>query len=102
MQPGSGSFLLDDDLQLQPISDSVSIFLDHCDRAASRQDLTKLKRVANKAKKQITQERYHKQESADVAQWRANWEEIIAIGFGCTGQGQTSSYKFLQATESSF
>ncbi|WP_238553670.1 hypothetical protein [Fortiea contorta] len=87
MQPGSGSFLLDDDLQ--PISDSVSIFLDYCDRAASRQDLTKLKRVANKAKKQIAQERYRKQESADVAQWRTNWEEIIAIGW--TGLGQTNT-----------
>ncbi|MHC5611279.1 MAG: hypothetical protein ACYTXA_09735 [Nostoc sp.] len=30
MQLGSGSFLLDNDLQA--ISDSVSIFLDHCDR----------------------------------------------------------------------
>ncbi|MCC5670122.1 hypothetical protein LC653_41620 [Nostoc sp. CHAB 5784] len=80
MQPGSGSFLLNDDLQA--ISDSVSIFLDHCDRAASRQDLTKLKWVANKAKKQISRERYRKQESADVAQWRTNWEEIIAIGVG--------------------
>ncbi|MDZ8052502.1 MAG: hypothetical protein RMX63_13675 [Aulosira sp. ZfuCHP01] len=87
MQPDSGSFLLDDDLQ--PISDSVSIFLDYCDRAASRQDLTKLKRVANKAKKQISQERYRKQESADAAQWRANWEETIAIGW--TGQGQTNT-----------
>ncbi len=87
MQPGSGSFLLDDDLQ--PISDSVSIFLDYCDRAASRRDLTKLKRVANKAKKQIAQERYRKQESADAAQWRANWEETIAIGW--TGQGQTNT-----------
>jgi len=87
MQPGSGSFLLNDDLQ--PISDSVSIFLDYCDRAASRQDLTKLKRVANKAKKQISRERYRKQESADVAQWRTNWEEIIAIGW--TGQGQTNT-----------
>ncbi|MCC5626145.1 hypothetical protein LC574_34795, partial [Nostoc sp. CHAB 5715] len=87
MQPGSGSFLLDDDLQA--ISDSVYVFLDHCDRAASRQDLTKLKRVAKKAKKQIARERYRKQESADVAQWRANWEEIIAIGW--TGQGQTNT-----------
>ncbi|MBN3957915.1 hypothetical protein [Nostoc sp. NMS8] len=87
MQPGSGSFLLDDDLQ--PISDSVSIFLDHCDRAASRQDLTKLKRVANKAKKQISQERYRKQESTDVAQWRTNWEEIITTGW--TGKGQTNT-----------
>ncbi|MBE8969949.1 hypothetical protein IQ277_28120 [Nostocales cyanobacterium LEGE 12452] len=87
MQPGSGSFLLNDDLQ--PISDSVSIFLDYCDRAASRQDLTKLKRVANKAKKQISRQRYRRQESADVAQWRTNWEEIIAIGW--TGQGQTNT-----------
>lgn len=87
MQPGSGSFLLDDDLQ--PISDSVSIFLDYCDRAASRQDLAKLKRVANKAKKQISRERYRKQESADVVQWRANWEEIISTGW--TGKGQTNT-----------
>ncbi|MBW4677882.1 MAG: hypothetical protein KME52_28970 [Desmonostoc geniculatum HA4340-LM1] len=87
MQPGSGSFLLNDDLQA--ISDSVSIFLDHCDRAASRQDLTKLKRVANKAKKQISRERYRKQESADVAQWRTNWEEIITTGW--TGKGQTNT-----------
>ncbi|MFN6462529.1 MAG: hypothetical protein RMZ41_011855 [Nostoc sp. DedVER02] len=87
MQPGSGSFLLNDDLQ--PISDSVSIFLDYCDHAASRQDLTKLKRVANKAKKQISRERYRKQESADVVQWRANWEEIISTGW--TGKGQTNT-----------
>ncbi|MBD2517552.1 hypothetical protein H6G93_21750 [Nostoc sp. FACHB-973] len=87
MQPGSGSFLLNDDLQ--PISDSVSIFLDYCDRAASRQDLTKLKRVANKAKKQISRERYRKQESADIVQWRANWEEIISTGW--TGKGQTNT-----------
>ncbi|MEH2115273.1 hypothetical protein [Nostoc sp.] len=87
MQPGSGSFLLDDDLQA--ISDSVSIFLDHCDRAANRQDLTKLKRVANKAKKQISRERYRKQESADVVQWRANWEEIITTGW--TEKGQTNT-----------
>jgi hypothetical protein len=87
MQPGSGSFLLNDDLQ--PISDSVSIFLDYCDRAASRQDLAKLKRVANKAKKQISRERYRKQESADIVQWRANWEEIITTGW--TGKGQTNT-----------
>jgi hypothetical protein len=87
MQPGSGSLLLDDDLQ--PISDSVSIFLDYCDCAASRQDLTILKRLANKAKKQISRERYHKQESSNVAQWCANWEETIAIGW--TGEGQTNT-----------
>lgn len=87
MQPGSGSFILNDDLQV--ISDSVSIFLDYCDRAASRQDLTKLKRVANKAKKQISRERYRKQESADVIQWRANWEEIITTGW--TEKGQTNT-----------
>jgi hypothetical protein len=87
MQPGSGSFLLNDDLQA--ISDSVSIFLDYCDRAASRQDLTKLKRVANKAKKQISRERYRKQESANVVQWRTNWEEIITTGW--TGKGQTNT-----------
>ncbi|MFK0734764.1 MAG: hypothetical protein ACIWVG_27065 [Gloeotrichia echinulata HAB0833] len=87
MQPGSGSIILNG--ELQAISDSVSIFLDHCDRAANRQDLTKLKRVAIKAKKQITRERYRKPESTGVDEWRANWEEIITTGW--TGHGQTNT-----------
>jgi hypothetical protein len=87
MQAGSGALLLDDDLQ--PISDDVSIFLDHCYKAAARQDLTLLKRACKKARKRHNQERYHKKASASVEEWRANWEEIIATGW--TGQGQTNT-----------
>ncbi|MBC1238665.1 hypothetical protein [Nostoc sp. 2RC] len=87
MQPGSGALLLDDDLQ--PISDSVCVFLDYCDRAAVRQDLTQLKRAIKKARKRHNRERYRKQMSSDVEAWRANWEEIITTGW--TGKGQTNT-----------
>ena len=87
MQPGSGSLLLDDDLQ--PISDDVSTFLDHCDRAAVRQDLQLLKRVAQKARRKITRERYRNRETVKGKKWRADSEEIIATGW--TGSGQTNT-----------
>ncbi|MFB2772675.1 hypothetical protein ACE1AT_25865 [Pelatocladus sp. BLCC-F211] len=87
MQPGSGALLLDDDLQ--PISDSVCVFLDYCARAAVRQDLTRLKRAIKKARKRHNRERYRKQMSSDVEAWRADWEEIIATGW--TGPGQTNN-----------
>ncbi|MEA5598998.1 hypothetical protein [Rivularia sp. UHCC 0363] len=88
MQPHSGALLLDDDLE--PIGDSVEVFLDHCDRASCRQDLTKLKRFARKARKTITKERYSKFYSKDALSWRTDWEEIIATGW--TGKGQTNTY----------
>ncbi|WP_414624606.1 hypothetical protein [Calothrix sp. CCY 0018] len=88
MQPHSGALLLNDDLQ--PISDSVEVFLNHCDHAARRQDLTKLKRFARKARKTITKERYSKSFSKDALSWRTDWEEIIATGW--TGKGQTNTY----------
>lgn len=87
MQPGSGALLLDDDLQ--PISDDVSVFLDYCDRAAVRQDLTRLKRAIKKARKRHNREQYRKKASANVEEWRANWEEIITTGW--TGKGQTNT-----------
>lgn len=87
MQPGSGALLLDDDLQ--PISDEVAIFLDHCDLAARRQDLTKLKRACKKARKRHNRERYHKQAPANVEEWRTDWEKTI--GTGWTGTGQTNT-----------
>ncbi|MBD2682587.1 MULTISPECIES: hypothetical protein [Nostoc] len=87
MQPGSGALLLDDDLQ--PISDSVCVFLDYCDRAAVRQDLTRLKRAIKKARKRHNRELYRKKASANVEEWRANWEEIITTGW--TGFGQTNT-----------
>lgn len=88
MQPHSGALLLDD--ELQPISDSVEVFLDHCDHAARRQDLTKLNKFAKRARKKITKERYSKFYSTDALSWRTDWEEIIATGW--TGKGQTNTY----------
>lgn len=87
MQPGSGALLLDDDLQ--PISDSVSVFLDQCDHIARRQNLTKLKYACQKARKRHKKEQYRKKASANVEEWRANWEEIITTGW--TGFGQTNT-----------
>jgi hypothetical protein len=88
MQPHSGALLLDDDLQ--PIGDSVEVFLNHCDHAARRQDLTKLNKFARRARRKITKERYSKTYSTKAFEWRTEWEEIIATGW--TGKGQTNTY----------
>ena len=88
MQPGSGALLLGDDLE--PISDNVSTFLNFCDRSARQHDLTKLKRVAKKARKRITKERRRSKATVSVENWRCEWEKIIATGW--TGFGQTNTY----------
>ncbi|WP_371418304.1 hypothetical protein, partial [Anabaena sp. UHCC 0253] len=87
MQPGSGALLLDDDLQ--PISDSVATFLDHCDHAARHQDLSKLRYACKKARKRHTREQYRQKASIKIEEWQNNWEEIIATGW--TGYGQTNT-----------
>jgi hypothetical protein len=87
MQPGSGALLLDEDLQ--PISDSVATFLDHCDHAASRQDLSKLRYACKKARKRHTREQYRQKAGIKIEQWQADWEQIIATGW--TGYGQTNT-----------
>lgn len=87
MQPGSGAFLLDD--HLQPISHSVGTFLDHCDHAARRQDLTKLRYASEKARKRHTKEQYRQKPGIKIEQWQAEWEQIIATGW--TDRGQTNT-----------
>jgi hypothetical protein len=87
MQPGSGAFLLDD--HLQPISHSVATFLDHCDHAASRQDLAKLRYACKKARKRHTKEQYRQKPGIKIEQWQAEWEQIIATGW--TDRGQTNT-----------
>ena len=87
MQPDSGALLLDDDLQ--PISDSVTTFLDHCDFAARRQDLNKLRYACKKARKRHTREQYRQKAGIKIEQWQADWEQIIATGW--TGYGQTNT-----------
>lgn len=87
MQPGSGAYLLDDDLQ--PISHSVTTFLNHCDFAAKRQNLTRLKYICKKAKKRHIKELYQQKAGINIEQWQADWEQIIATGW--TGYGQTNT-----------
>lgn len=79
MQPGSGALLLDDDLQA--ISDSVATFLDYCDRAAHRQDLTKLKNACKKARIRHNREQYRQKSGIKIEEWRTNWEEMITTMF---------------------
>lgn len=86
MQPGSGALLLDDDLQ--PISNNVAIFLAHCEHAARRQDLTKLKRFCQKARKRH-KPKYDKQKTSKIDAWRSQWEAIITTGWTATGQTNT-------------
>lgn len=86
LQPGSKSFLLDDDLL--PISSDVVRFLDYCDHAAARQDIEQLKRVINQARKRHKPQHTNIQ-NTDVNVWHSNWEEIITTGW--TGSGQTNT-----------
>ncbi|HYW18478.1 MAG TPA: hypothetical protein VE956_04045 [Nodularia sp. (in: cyanobacteria)] len=85
LQPSSGSFLLDD--ELQPISNNVETFLNHCDRAAARQDILLLNKSIDIARKRHKIQRDDKQ-STNVNEWRADWERIIATGW--TGSSQTN------------
>ncbi|WP_234300810.1 hypothetical protein [Sphaerospermopsis aphanizomenoides] len=87
MQPKSGAYLLDH--HLQPISDSVTTFLDHCDHAAQRQDLTRLRYICKKARKRHIRELYRQKAGIKIEQWQADWEQIIATGW--TGYGQTNT-----------
>lgn len=85
LQPSSGSFLLDD--ELQPISNNVETFLDHCDRAAARQDIFLLNKAINTARKRHKIQQDDKQ-ITNVNEWRTDWERIIATGW--TGSSQTN------------
>ncbi|MUG96986.1 hypothetical protein F7734_33475 [Scytonema sp. UIC 10036] len=86
LQAGCKSFLLDD--ELSAIGNDVSTFLDHCDRAAYKQDLKHLNKAIEKAYKRHVKEKYRKKTSQDAEKWRRDWEKIIATGW--TGFGQTN------------
>jgi hypothetical protein len=86
LQPRSGSFLLDD--ELQPINNDVKTFLDHCDRAAARQDIQKINKAISTAIKCHKPQRDGKK-TTNVDEWCADWKRIIATGW--TGSSQTNT-----------
>ncbi|WP_375503498.1 hypothetical protein [uncultured Nostoc sp.] len=86
LQPRSGSFLLDD--ELQPISNNVKTFLDHCDRAAARQDIEEINKAISTARKRHKPQGDSKQ-TTDIDEWCADWERIITTGW--TGSSQTNT-----------
>jgi hypothetical protein len=87
MQPGSGAYILNEDLEAE--SKSIEKFLDECDLVAAGQDIEKIKREIKKAKEKQTKEKYRQSTSRKVEEWKKEWEEIIAQGW--TSQGQTNT-----------
>ncbi|MEM8806849.1 MAG: hypothetical protein AAGF01_12550 [Cyanobacteria bacterium P01_G01_bin.38] len=85
LQPGSGSYLLDDDLHL--VSNQLSDFFPAWDSAAAGQDLATLQSALT-----IARENRHKRPKPrrlnNVEAWRADLETTLADGW--TGHGQTN------------
>jgi len=87
LQPGTGSCLLDDDLN--PIGDSLEQFFTLWDTAAAQQDLDELRHALkigrdNRRKKP----RLKRSESRKAEAWREDMEAEIAAGW--SGPGQTN------------
>ncbi|HEY9881660.1 MAG TPA: hypothetical protein V6D29_24630 [Leptolyngbyaceae cyanobacterium] len=84
LQPGSGSYLLDDDLN--PIGNSLSRFFWLWEGAAAHQDLESLKEALKVGRN--NHRKRPKRRSHPVADWRTDLETEIAEGW--TGYGQTN------------
>lgn len=81
----AGSYLLDDDLEI--LTNDLTQFLDAADVAAAHQDLPAIKEAIAAAEKR-PRRRSTNRLPEDDAQWKAEWEKIIAQGW--TGAGQTN------------
>ena len=88
LQPNSGSYLLDDDLNI--VSDSVEEFLDQMDWAAEGQDIETFSSRLDVAYEEFkTQRSWQKNPySATASAWRKALEEILELGW--TGHHQTN------------
>jgi hypothetical protein len=89
LQPGSGSYLLDDDFN--PVSDRVEDFLDQMEHAAAGQDLKTFKARLNPAYKKYKAglRRREDNNSKSATEWKRDLETTIADGW--TGYGQTNT-----------
>ncbi|MGK7944633.1 MAG: hypothetical protein AB4058_09195, partial [Microcystaceae cyanobacterium] len=88
LQPNSGSYLLDDDLNI--ISDSIEDFLDQMDWAAQSQDIETFSSRLNIAYEEFkTQRSWQKTLYSPTAQaWKQALEQLLELGW--TGHHQTN------------
>lgn len=82
------SFLLDWDLN--PISDSIEVFLQQADLSAQNQDMEVLREAMAQAQEWIKKHKYYKRGSKSAEEFRCDLEEIIAQGW--TGYHQTNNF----------
>ena len=88
LQPNSGSYLLDDDLNI--ISDSVEDFLDQMDWAAEGQDIETFSSLLDPAYEEYKGKKSWKKDgkSRKAQEWEKALEQIVSIGW--TGYHQTN------------
>jgi len=87
LQPGTGSCLLDDDLN--PLGDSLEQFFTLWDTAAAQQDLDELRHALKIGRdNRRKQARRHRSESRKAEVWREDMEADIEEGW--SGPGQTN------------
>jgi hypothetical protein len=89
LQPNSGSFVLDEDLQ--PLQSSIPQFVQMLDWAAAGQDLELLKVALDAAKQKERMLRAYQQ--GKIKEWHSEWEFQIAQGL--TGYHQTNEFLML-------
>ena len=88
LQPGTGSCLLDDDLN--PIGDQLDRFFRLWDDAASHQDMDELRHALSVGRnnRRKHRQRSHPSSNSNVTLWRQDLEAEIADGW--SGPGQTN------------
>ncbi|MGI0488873.1 bifunctional DNA primase/polymerase [Pantanalinema rosaneae CENA516] len=86
LQPGTGSFLLDDDLQ--PIGTDLASFFQQWDSATPQQDLTLLQLALNQARANHKGNYQPPTASKVIDAWKQDLEREMAEGW--TGHGQTN------------
>lgn len=88
LQPGSGSYLLDDDLNL--VSERVEDFLDQMDWAAASQDLESFTPLLDPSYENYKARSRWQEDtlSEKAARWQRSLETTLALGW--TGYGQTN------------
>jgi hypothetical protein len=98
LQPGSGSYLLDDDFN--PVSDRVEDFLNQMDWAAAGQNLKTFKARLNPAYKkyQASSRQREDKDSKNATEWKCNVEARLAEGWTDYGQTNTLLIEFVAYT----
>ena len=84
LQPGTGSYLLNDDLE--PVGDSLSLFFEQWDLAASGQDMPTLFNAMSVAR--LNRLKKPRRRLNNVEAWRQDLEDTLSEGW--TGASQTN------------